>query len=166
MFWGGTESKYQIVFCGSNDELKRYSKGINSVTICSFPGNYTVISQNYANLDIISHELCHTFLYNKIGFFNKTALPTWFDEGVAMQLDYRDYYCDSLIEKSYKTDPVLLNKISSKKAFYYANKETQRFNYIIAKCEVQNWIDKNGKNKFKRLIESVKEGREFNEVYK
>lgn len=165
LLWGGPESRYQIIFCDSNDELKRYSKGANSLTICSTIGNYVVIGKDFINLDIISHELCHSFLYNKVGYTRMTRLPAWFDEGVAMQLDYRDYYCDSLMEKNYITDPLLLKEISLKKTFYYANKEKQRYNYTIAKYEVQNWIRKNGKARFNELIESLKEGKEFNEVY-
>lgn len=166
LFWGGWDSKYQIIFCSSDDELKKYSNGISTVTFSTFVGNYTVISMNYANLDIISHELCHSFLNNKIGFLKKSKLPKWFDEGIAMQLDYRDYYCDSIIEKNYKTDMILLNRISSNTNFFNSDQNTLRYNYIIAKLEVQNLINKNGKNNFLRLIDSLKDGRDFSEIYK
>jgi len=165
-FWGRTEPEYQIIFCGSNDELKKYANGISTATFCSFIGNYTVIGQNWANLDIISHELCHSYLYDEIGFMKMSKLPTWFDEGIAMQVDYRTYYCDSIIERNYKTDMSVLNGIASKRAFFVSDKNTVRKNYIVAKIEIENWISKNGKNNFIQLINSLVDGGEFFELYK
>jgi len=82
-----------------------------------------------------------------------------------MQLDYRDYFCDSTIERNYKSDLILLNKISSSIAFYDLNKPTQRYNYIVANCEVRNWINKNGIDKFYLFIDLLGKGRKFTDIY-
>jgi hypothetical protein len=165
-FWGKHVSKYQIVFCSSENELKKYSHGLNTVSFSSFIGNFIVFNQKFADINTISHELCHLYLWERIGFRQKRKLPVWFDEGTAMQLDYRDYMYDSTIAKNYKTDPALLNIISSNMGFYKVNWDAQRYNYIIAKCEVQKWISQNGLNNFIRLVDLLGKGSEFSKVYK
>jgi len=50
-----------------------------------------VIGPDGINLDVLSHEMCHTELYHRLGWWRKEMrIPTWFDEGLAMQLDYRN----------------------------------------------------------------------------
>lgn len=160
-FWGSRDINYQLVFCKTDDELRKYAQGAKSVSFATYTGVYIVISEDITCIDIMSHELCHAFLYNSIGYQNKKRLPAWFDEGTAMQLDYRPLFTNS----SYTTDQDQLEKISTFKAFNNADWKILKYNYIVSKYEVEGWIKKYGKYRFNKFIESLAKGRKFKEVY-
>ena len=53
------------------------------------------VGPNGMNIDVISHELVHAEIFHIVGFWKRLFfIPTWFDEGVAMQVDFREKYVD------------------------------------------------------------------------
>jgi hypothetical protein len=51
-----------------------------------------VIGREGWNVDVVAHEWTHAALFERLGAWNRAWLPTWFDEGVAMQVDDREPY--------------------------------------------------------------------------
>jgi len=52
-----------------------------------------VIGPEGQNVDVISHEWLHAEIQHRVGFFRfLREIPTWFDEGAALTLDYRAPY--------------------------------------------------------------------------
>lgn len=52
-----------------------------------------IIGPKGQNPDVIAHELMHAEIANRVGYWRRlTQLPVWFDEGLAMQVDFRPRY--------------------------------------------------------------------------
>lgn len=165
-FWGQKICQPKFIFCNSDEDFIKF--GNNSLTPAAAYmklGSYIVINQSGINLDIISHEISHAELYERIGFFNKTfKIPTWFDEGLAMQVDYRAYYSEqNLMQKT-----IDLNKFAKVKELYSGNEfqsgtiEQVMLNYSMARYEVSKWYSKERLDKF---IEDIKERESFEKAY-
>jgi hypothetical protein len=59
----------------------------------SMTGTYVTLNMEQFGLDVTAHELMHAELAKRLGYWARiTQLPTWFDEGVALQLDRRAQY--------------------------------------------------------------------------
>ena len=99
-----------------------------------------------------------TELYEKIGFFNREfKLPTWFDEGLAMQVDYRSYYSiDSLRIKSDNFKRLLdVTKLKSYSHFGNGKREDVVLNYSAAKYGVAKWYTH---KKLKAFVPEINNG--------
>jgi len=103
VFWGEKKSNPKYIYCETEEDYKKFGVPFMTPAAAHMKlGSYVVISKNGIDLDIIAHEISHTELYERIGFYNREfKIPTWFDEGLAMQVDDRNYYSiDSLKVKS------------------------------------------------------------------
>lgn len=128
-------------------------------------GSYVVISREGVDLDIISHELSHTELFERIGIFNRaTKIPVWFDEGLAMQVDHRPYYSvDTLrvLSNNFQSLPDV--KVhNSYQTFGSGTREEVMMNYRTAKYEVKQWYTS---DKLKSFVAQLNEGKSFEEAY-
>ena len=128
-------------------------------------GSYVVISKEGVDLDIISHELSHTELFERVGIFNRaTKIPAWFDEGLAMQVDHRSYYSiDTLREltNNFQTLPDVTIH-NDYQTFGSGSREVVMMNYRAAKYEVQQWYTP---EKLEAFISQLNAGKSFNEAY-
>lgn len=169
-FWGALESKPVIILSESNDKLKRLGYNASPFTsMYLFHGARTYMIFSTANLDIdlLAHEMTHAEIYGRIykdKWYNKGLIPIWFNEGVAMQNDYRDKYNETAWEKvtNHGTIVKSLNSIDSVQSFYT---DDSVINYIIARHELQEWISRNGKATLIELIQKVNAGEEFDDLY-
>ena len=101
-FWkDAAHINYKLIYCENEPDYKNYGRtGAPAVANIKM-GAYVVVPKNTFDANILSHEISHTVLYRKIGWYKlHFKIPTWFDEGLAMQVDDRDYYSiDSLLKK-------------------------------------------------------------------
>lgn len=166
-FWGQKTCNPKFIYCYKDDDFRKYSisPAVPAVTYLKL-GSYIVLRNNGAVLDIIAHEMSHAELYERIGFYNKlTKIPIWFDEGLAMQNDYRNYYSEDTLRvksKDFKDMPhVKLYKTGAQ--FYAGNREQIMLNYMAAKHEVKNWYTK---EKLDKLVKELNSGISFEEAYR
>ena len=117
------------------------------------------------DLDIISHELSHAEFYKRIGFYNWTfKIPRWFDEGLAMQNDYRNYYSEDTLKQrtdNFKNLPDV-KKLKTGRQFDEGGIDQIMLNYMAAKHEVKNWYTK---AKLDKLIKDINSGKTFEEAF-
>jgi hypothetical protein len=165
-FWGQKTCNPTFIYCYTKDDFKKYSisPAVPAVTYLK-SGSYIVLSNEGAGLDIIAHEMSHAELYERIGFYNKlTKIPMWFDEGLAMQNDYRNYYSEDTLKvksSNFKNMPgVKLFKTGAQ--FYAGDRERIMLNYMAARHEVKNWYTK---EKLDKLIKDLNSGISFEEAY-
>jgi len=60
--------------------------------------SYIVVSPEYLNVDILAHELTHAEVHARVftgRLWDWLSIPTWFDEGIALQNDYLEKTLDS-----------------------------------------------------------------------
>ncbi|MBK8517017.1 MAG: hypothetical protein IPL55_12275 [Saprospiraceae bacterium] len=166
-FWGQKTCNPTFIYCESEDDFKKYGSPYQVPALTHVKlGSYIVISHDGIDLDIIAHEISHAEFYERIGFYNWSfKIPAWFDEGLAMQNDYRDYYSeDTLRVKSnnYKDLPDVKNLTSGKQFNGEGTREQIKLNFMTAKHEVKNWYTK---EKLDQLIKDINSGKSFDEVF-
>ncbi|MCC5945096.1 MAG: hypothetical protein JJT94_09175 [Bernardetiaceae bacterium] len=90
--FGSMESSPVLIIAHDDATMRKYGRGGTKSGLTHFSpiGTYIVVGEDGANVDVIAHELCHAELAARLGWWLRyRKLPTWFDEGLAMQLDGR-----------------------------------------------------------------------------
>ncbi len=165
-FWKGTKSNPTIIYCESEEDYKKFGGPFMTpaaaiLTLKSF----VILSNDGVDIDIISHEISHTELAARIGFIDRQMkIPTWFDEGLAMQVDHRSHYSlDSLKKKSNNfTELVDIKTLETGAQFGGGTREEVMLNYLTAKYEVSKWYTH---RKLSNLISQINDGDSFVEAY-
>jgi hypothetical protein len=165
-FWGQKKSNPKFIYCDTEDDFKKYCDNpSNPAVTYTKLGTVIVLGPEAMDLDIIAHEYAHAEFYDRIGFYNRTfKIDTWFDEGLAMQNDYRDYYSDDTLRVksgNFKNLPDI-KKLRSSRQFLSGSHEQIMLNYMAAKHEIRNWYTKEKLNTF---IEEINSGKTFEEAY-
>jgi hypothetical protein len=159
------EGNPKIIFCYSNELYNKYSRGAVGKTVFSPLGAFIIIGMNFIDLDKISHEICHTELFSRLGYFKITReIPVWFNEGLALQVDYRKEFSRErflFVKDSIKSDPKL-SEMNTVENFY--NKDYY-IHFLKAGYEVGNWLDNAGNEGLKNLISGINNGKDFRELY-
>lgn len=165
-FWGSKTAKPKYIYCESEEDLATFGSPALPVALTHMKlGSYIIISDNGVDLDIISHEISHTELFERVGFFNRLKkIPTWFDEGLAMQVDHRTYY--GLDTLKARTDNLRdlpdVTKMNSYPEFAAGGRQQLMINYATAKYEVSKW---HSKQKLHRFVQAINNGESFQEAY-
>jgi len=125
-----------------------------------------VVSGQGIDLDIIAHEISHAEFYERIGFYNWSfKIPRWFDEGLAMQNDYRNYYSEDTLKvrsDNYRKLPGIKN-FKAAGQFYEGSNEQVMLNFMTARHEIKNWYSK---QKLEKLITDLNSGKSFEEAFR
>jgi hypothetical protein len=166
LFWVQKTCTTKYIYCDTEADFKKFggSFPVPALTHIKFDA-YIVISNEGADLDIIAHEIAHAEFYNRIGFYNWTfKIPTWFDEGLAMQNDYRNYYSEDTLKlktNNFKNLPDV-KQLKTGKQFHEGSNEQIKLNYMAAKHAVKNWYSK---EKLEQLIIDLNSGKSFEEAF-
>ncbi len=95
------------------------------------------------NVDVLAHEWVHAETSHRLGFLQRSfGLPTWIDEGLAMQADHRSDYNQTALLK-YKQQPGLVlpeAKRISNSDFFVASTQG-KLHYALSRCAVAGWLD-------------------------
>ena len=128
------------------------------------PGrSYIVLGPKGHSVDIIAHELVHSEIFEFLGYWARTLkLPVWFDEGAAMQVDYRTQY-DTF---SIKDTELTMGSLRYSWQFFKGDDDQLTRHYASAKNEVRRWIDKVSHKAVFVLLSRIKRGESFDDVYK
>ena len=128
------------------------------------PGkSYIVLGPRGHNVDVIAHELVHSEIFEHAGYWVRSVhIPVWFDEGVAMQVDYRKKY-DLPLEK--EKSPTL-DSLRYSWQFFKGDDVELTNHYAVAKAEVKSWLSRAGNGNVQSLLEKVKSGADFDETYR
>ena len=165
-FWEKKMTNPQFIYCDTNEDYLKFGAPFltPAAAILKFE-SYVVISKDGIDLDILAHEIAHTELYSRIGFFNNLSeIPVWFSEGLAMQVDHRSYYSsDSLNVKSnvFQNLPKV-EEMTSINQFAFGSRDEIILNYSAAKYEVGKWYSK---EKLKSFVKKINDENSFEEAY-
>lgn len=165
-FWGTMSVKPKFIYCDNEEDYQKFGSKYPSPACAHMKmGAYVVISNDGINIDILAHEISHTELYQRIGFFNRTLkIPTWFDEGLAMQVDLREQYsADSLTKMT--EDLTNIPDIMSLQTYAQFGNGTQEnviLNYALAKYVLEKW---HTPEKLMTFIDKMNNGDDFESCY-
>lgn len=157
-----------LIICDDKQLLKKLGGEKETGTIL-FPvrRHYICISDEYLNLDIVSHELTHAELHSRLNNKALRNIPTWFDEGLATQNDYREQYSAEEWEKQtdHGTKALTPEDMDTPEEFYAGAAEDKRFRYLNAKHLVSEWMAAHGREGLLALIDALNSGTDFETAY-
>ena len=153
-----------IIICDDDLLLSRLG-GDHDTKTCYFPAkkHYISVSDEYFNVDILAHELTHAELHTRLSESAQKKIPTWFDEGIALQNDYREQYSfETWIEQTDNgSHTVALEDMDEASEFYAGTVEDRRFRYLNAKHEVDGWMETHKRQGLMELIDKLNNGEAF-----
>ncbi|GAA4446777.1 hypothetical protein GCM10023091_40560 [Ravibacter arvi] len=179
-FWGEKKGRATVIVCATPAEYGRYcpNKEGAGCSLGTFYGNSFIVLNLYGiNPDVISHEMCHNEVFSRLGWRKTTfAIPQWFNEGLAMMLDYRFVntpnsaarYERYLKEWRLRTVPpakkLRLAEISTLNGFFGGDARHVTLAYLTAATEVSHWLLLVGQKGLIQWTEAIQRGDRF-EVY-
>lgn len=166
-FWGEHKGKGTIIFCQTEArfaELCGSGKGAG----CSIGTpwkSWIVLNTDGLNADVIAHEMCHIELMTRLGWWDvKTKIPTWLDEGLALQVDdrfvsekdsiqrYIDYKAELEMYSNGNQWEIPLTELETNKQFFTDEYRT-RLAYLTAATEVSKILTKTSRQVFLKDLE-------------
>ena len=159
--FGTLQSKPLVVFINEPDTFWPFKP--NEYGSTNFIGSRVcvIVGSKGQNIDVIAHELMHAEIANRVGYWRRfTQLPVWFDEGLAMQVDYRAAYTLPVSDsKPTKVDYVKALRSSSE--FFAPSDALLTKNYASAKVVVNEWVAVVGSAAVFNRLERVRAGESF-----
>lgn len=160
-------TKTIVIICDDDKLLSKLGGDHDTKTSFDPKKNYISVSDEYLNIDIIAHELTHAELHTRLNMNALKRIPTWFDEGLATQNDYREQYgLDAWIEQTDNgKNTVPLEDMDTGSEFYAGTVEDRRFRYLNAKHEVGIWMDTHQQKGLLELFDKLNNGEDFDIAY-
>ena len=157
-----------FIICDDGKQTRKLGEDHGTVII-SFPAEayYICISDEYLELDILAHEITHVELRSRLSAKAQKAIPTWFDEGLALQNDYRENYSEEqwVAQTDNGKNTIALEDMDTPAEFYAGEVEDRRFRYLNAKHELYVWMTAHGQHGLLELLDKLNGGADFNIVY-
>jgi hypothetical protein len=121
-----------------------------------------MIGPQGTNLNVVTHELMHAELSERVGMWRRlTMIPAWFDEGVAMQMDFRSEY-DLKRPNNNLASVKTLRSISQ---FNAGHDQQITQHYAFAKAIVAKWLTKIGFSNLYPSLERIRAGEKLEVVF-
>ncbi len=123
-----------------------------------------IIGYKGTNLDVVAHELMHSEIFARAGAWQMVAeIPKWFDEGLAMQVDYRPRFIRT--QPLEPAEIALVRSLQSSSQFSSGTDEQTTQHYTLAKTLVQQWLAKIGDKNLYSSLERLRQGEKFISVF-
>ena len=155
-----------VIVRGSTEALRRLFPGSSAYasTIYVPYRSCVVVGPHGHDVDILAHEELHAEIHDRVGHWHRlTQIPTWFDEGLAMQVDHRERYLWP--QPSDVVDSGAVKQWTSRSQFFRGNDEELTRHYAMAREEVRLWLQKLGREHLYGFLERVRQGAGFVETY-
>ena len=178
-FWGRQVGDSSIIFCHDKSTYSKFAL-MDEGAGCSLgtpTGSWIVLNPDGLNVDVISHEMCHDELFTRLGWFKtKNSVPQWFDEGLALMVDYRftnpdttrrhhDYLDEWMMMTHHGSDGMELTDIRTVKGFFGGDRHYVNKAYLTSGLEVSRWLSVVGTSGLHDLLRAVRQGESFDTAY-
>ena len=160
--FGSAESKPILVFFSRPDGFGPFR--LNAYGSTQFIGSRAcvMVGPKGESIDVVAHELMHAEIHHRVGFLKRfLQLPTWFDEGIAMQVDYRNRYALSPQDAQNADDVRGFTTFSS---FFKGDEQAVVRNYASAKQVAASWLSKVGSTSLYARLQRMRNGESFAEI--
>jgi hypothetical protein len=160
--FGTAESNPILVFFDQPDGFGPFR--LNAYGSTQFIGNRAcvMVGPKGQNVDVVAHELMHAEIHHRVGYLAYfLQIPTWFDEGVAMQVDYRSRY---LLSPQDAQNTAYVRDLTTGSTFFKGDDQALTRNYASAKHEVASWLSKIGSISLYSRLQRMRDGQSFAEA--
>lgn len=157
--FGALESRPRIIISKGDEEQKTFKLYQAPGKLLISPwGNYLILDHDLANIDVAAHELVHAEIADRLGYLTRMRrMPTWLDEGIALQVDYRPQYTH--LDEITNSELERVMTLSTPKSFWGKDKNQNIKNYQSSKVAVstvvQRALEKKG---LYGILEELKQG--------
>jgi len=142
--------------------LTEPSMGVNishgTTHFAPFLSSIVVLGPKGQNDNVAAHEFAHAELAQRTSVLLRTyRIPTWFDEGLAMQFDHRPDYSNAALKQYLGANTgraLRLRDLRQPKQFYQKG-AGGKAHYAFAKCVVGAWLNAKGRRQLQTLIAGV-----------
>jgi hypothetical protein len=186
-FWGSKQGQAVLIYCPQQADYEQYCVGGEGAG-CSvgtpWGASYLILGPDGNNADVIAHELCHDELFVRLGWWRvKRQIPQWFNEGLALMVDYR-FSSPALWEHpdstqalaplvdEYSTMPfarrsmLKLTELETTRDFFGGDYADVMLAYQTAADEVARWLTTVGRAGVPALTRSIEAGNDFGDAYR
>lgn len=165
-YYGEPKATPTIIVTGSDQEAKSYGLNDSPGILFIVPWNsYLVLNYQKKSVDVASHELVHAELLERLGYFKRQQeIPTWFDEGAALQVDFRSHYLIDL-DTFDQSEILRVRTLDSPKKFWSNNKKQNILNYQAAKAAVATYFKDHSTNFLYPMLVKIKNGEKFEALF-
>lgn len=128
-------------------------------------GNYLVLNQTQLSLDVTAHELVHAEIAQRLGYVSRFRdIPTWFDEGVALQVDFRSHYMFDCVTFN-KVEIERVKRLDNPSQFWSKDKDQNIKNYQAAKAAVCELFKRISPSSLYDYLKKIRQGANFYDVF-
>ena len=152
-----------LILTRSSDAAREFGvEAAVPASIYNWPwGSYIVLTPEGNSVDVLAHEWFPAEISERLGYFFYTfRLPVWFNEGLAMQVDYRRKKIWLYIQDGVSLPPI--SSIESARDFFFGDRA---LHYAAAKVAVSGWLAADGNRGVERFLSEVAAGADFAELY-
>lgn len=105
LFWGSIKSQPKFIYFNKISDFEDFS--LNQLVPAYMLEKFTkiiIVTPDFnGDVDLIAHEMCHAEFSKRIGL-PIVNVPKWFNEGLAMQMNNRESYLDSISHNKLETE--------------------------------------------------------------
>ncbi|HEY3381507.1 MAG TPA: hypothetical protein VGK32_07050 [Vicinamibacterales bacterium] len=163
--FGDVRSRPLIVAVSSPRYARLFGGSLTGtgLTHLSVVGSWILLSPRGFNADVIAHEWTHAEMRARVRTVRYEAIiPLWFNEGVAMQNDWRPEYSRRAFDRRLQSDaPIRLSDIATPEGF----REHRALAYMTAKFEIERWISITHQKGLVALLDGLSSREEFETRY-
>ena len=124
-----------------------------------------VLNMAHLSVDVTAHELMHAEVVERLGFWTRMVqLPVWFDEGLALQLDWRSGYqvdCAAVGPARVRSVRALVRASQ----FWDGGQEQIVANYKAAKCAAARVLESHPPRTLYGLLLRLRRGAGFIDLF-
>lgn len=165
--YGAPIAKPMTIIAASAAEATKFGvTDVPGTAFVSLTATHVVLNMERFSLDVTAHELMHAELAERLGYWARARkLPTWFDEGAALQVDRRPQYlndCTTIGQEE-------IHRVKSLEwpgDFWSADKDQNVRNYQAAKCAVAEWLETHPPSSLYSALSRLRQGERFADVFR
>jgi hypothetical protein len=163
--FGAPRAKPLVVFLNNPATIFTFKSNGYGDTHFVGPRVCVILGPQGTNVDVVAHELLHAELSERVGPWRKfSEIPARFDEGLAMQVDFRSRYDSSQPVDS--AELASLQTLRSMDQFNAGNDEEITRHYARSKRAVTQWLEKIGRSNLYSRLERIRAGESFETVFR
>ena len=178
------QGRATIIYCHTDEQYGRYCGGGESSAGCSlgtpWGQSFLVVGRQGSTADVLAHELCHDELLARLGWWRvQRQVPQWFNEGLALMVDYRftnptpdslkratDYADEWAFQHLDGQPTITLTELSTVRDFFGGDFHRTMQAYMLSATEVSRWLAVAGRPGVQALVTTLSNGQDFEAEYR
>ncbi|MBB1269525.1 hypothetical protein [Shewanella sp. SR44-3] len=120
--FGNMIANPKVIIAANDIEAAEFGANAFGKALLTPLGQCIILGPKGQNIDVVAHEYTHAEVHHRVGWLNHLLnVPIWFNEGVALLVDFREpYLLDNITLSAEQIDAVKSDKFDFSIASYQA----------------------------------------------